>query len=118
MAAKNAQNRSQQRARLWPDSSVVARQTFKQRQLRPSRIKKLVARLLVRQGPTSHFTTARQRQQTTDTIEIPGTEILGRIFVLDRICNRRFAVAPPFKYHDLTVARLEDLEKAVWKYSF
>ena len=49
----------------------------------PSRIKKLVARLLVRQGPTKHFTTARRRQQTTtaDTIEIPGTEILDRIFL-------------------------------------
>jgi hypothetical protein len=46
----------------------------------PSRIKKLVAQLLVRQGPTSHFTTAQTGQERQDTIEIPGTEILGRIF--------------------------------------
>jgi hypothetical protein len=32
--------------------------------------------LLVRLGPTSQFTTAH----TTDAIEIPGTEILGKIF--------------------------------------
>ena len=44
----------------------------------PSQIKKLVAQLLVRQGPTSHFTTARETDRT-DT-QIPGTEILGRIF--------------------------------------
>ena len=41
--SKNAQNGSQQRTHLWPDSSVAAKLTFKQRQLWPSRIKSTVA---------------------------------------------------------------------------
>jgi hypothetical protein len=44
-----------QRSRLWPDSSVAARLTFEQRPVSPSEIKKHVARLPVRQGPTSHL---------------------------------------------------------------
>jgi hypothetical protein len=35
----------------------------------------------VRQGPTSHFTTARTKDDNDDTIEIPVIEILGRIFI-------------------------------------
>ena len=50
-------------------------------------IKKHVARLLVLLGPTSHFATA-QRQQT-DTIETLGTEILGRIFIVNVLAPRR-----------------------------
>jgi hypothetical protein len=43
----------------------------------------LVARLLERKGPTSHFTTAQTNDNDDDdTIEIPVTEILGRIFIL------------------------------------
>ena len=70
------------RARLWPDSSVASTQTFKQQQIFPRQIKKLVARLLVRQGLTSHLPLHRQtdRLQTTDTKKIPLTEILDRIF--------------------------------------
>ena len=50
-----------------------------QRQLWPSQIKKLVARAERSNEPS---TTARQRQTTTtDTIEIPPTEILDRIFI-------------------------------------
>ena len=75
------------RARLWPDSSVVVRQTFLQRHLWPSQIKKLVARAERSNEPS---TTARRQQtdnrQTTDTIEIPLTEILDRIFIL--VCRK------------------------------
>ena len=52
----------------------------------PSSIKKIVARLLVRQGPTSHLPLTRTDGRTdgrTD-IEIPVTEILGRIFTTGR----------------------------------
>jgi hypothetical protein len=77
MAAKNAQNNSQQRTRLWPDSSVVARQTLKQRQLWPSRIKSTVAC-----AERSNEPSTTTRTHTHTDIEIPGTEILGRIFTV------------------------------------
>jgi len=51
-----------QRSRLWPDSSVAARQTFEQRQLWPSQIKKHVDRAERSNEPS---TTAR-RQTTPD----------------------------------------------------
>ena len=62
------------RARLWPDSSVASKLTF-ERQLLPSQIKKLVARAERSNEPSTIAQTT-----TDDTIEIPATEILGRIF--------------------------------------
>jgi hypothetical protein len=59
--SKNAQNGSQQRTRLWPDSSVASKLTFEQRQFLSSQIKKLVARAERSNEPS---TTARQT--TTD----------------------------------------------------
>jgi hypothetical protein len=38
--SKNAQNGSQQRTRLWPDSYVASKLTFEQRQLLPSQMKR------------------------------------------------------------------------------
>ena len=59
--SKNAQNGSQQRKRLWPDSSVASKLTFEQRQLLPSQIKKLVARAERSNEPST--TALRQRQR-------------------------------------------------------
>ena len=52
-----------QRSRLWPDSSVAARQTFEQRQLWPSQIKKHVDRAKRSNEPSTTAQTDRQ----TDT---------------------------------------------------
>jgi hypothetical protein len=49
-------NGSQQRARLWSDASALHIKTPKQIFVSPSEIKKLVARLFVLLGSTSHFT--------------------------------------------------------------
>ena len=79
--SKNAQNGSQQRTRLWPDSSVALKLTFEQRHLLPSQIKKLVARAERSNEPsTTAQTTTTDRLLQTDTTEIPLTEILDRIF--------------------------------------
>jgi hypothetical protein len=85
--SKNAQNGSQQRKRLWPDSSVASKLTFEQRQLLPSQIKKHVALAERSNEPstTARQTTDDRRQTTDDTIEIPPTEILGRIFNMQLI---------------------------------
>jgi hypothetical protein len=64
MAAKNAQNGSQQRTHLWPDSSVAARQTFEQHQLWPSQIKKLVARAERSNEPSTTAHTDDYRRHT------------------------------------------------------
>ena len=57
------------RARLWPDSSVVAKQTFEQLQLWPSEIKKLVARAERSNEPS---TTAQTTTTTTTTTTTPS----------------------------------------------
>jgi hypothetical protein len=76
-------NGSQQRARLWSDASVLHSETPWQRPVWPSELKKLVARLFVLLGPTSHFEPFTTVLHQTDK-SILGKEILGRIFTSAR----------------------------------